>query len=102
MYFTQDHQLAIALIKNDYINYRLVSGLSAMGIDASIYYLRLHEQICKLMGLQPSEMMFDRYFRLMKQTVHIDLSSEEALQEVAEGLYKEVLNVGLGFELGML
>lgn len=49
-FVTPDKHIIISLIKDDLTNYRLVSGLEALGLDSDCYSLCLGETIFKLMG----------------------------------------------------
>ncbi|MCR6641619.1 MAG: hypothetical protein NVV82_22175 [Sporocytophaga sp.] len=87
-------KLIIALIKDDLINYRLVEGLSDMGIEASSYFLYLNRSILKLMGFKKKDRtdeLYEHYRLLAENVLDLNLSMSHApLNSLAERIYLEI------------
>lgn len=88
----QCQKLACELIKNDWLNHRLISGLTQLDVDASSYYLTLYECIFELMGLERSDELIERYFALLNVPRKVELSDKKALEGLALEVYNELLN----------
>lgn len=88
----QCQKLACELIKNDWLNHRLISGLTLLEVDASRYYLTLYECIFKLLGLERNDELIERYFALLNVPRKVELSDEKALEELAREMYNGLLN----------
>lgn len=88
----QCQKLACELIKNDWLNHRLISGLTLLDVDASSYYLTIYACVFVLMGLEQSDELIEQYFTLLNVPRKVDLADEKALQEVAKDVYEKLLN----------
>lgn len=86
-----DKPLLLSLIRDDLVNYKLVSQLQALGLDALDYYLDLSSTVFRLMGYpdsHQSDKVYEHYLRLAKQVRRIDLgTSRTALDALANELY---------------
>lgn len=85
-------KLIIALIADDLMNQKLIGGLQAMGVDASVYRLFLSTLIFKLMGYNSLERnmgLYDRYHALCERVNTLDISeSTVALKQLAGEVYE--------------
>jgi len=75
----KNKKLILSLIKDDLINYHLVTGLEALGFDASHYTLFLSETIFDLIGINADddieqEALYKLYLGLFKKVRKIDLT----------------------------
>ena len=92
---TQRKKLVIHLILNDLVNNKLVTGLQAMGIDASDYYLYLSNAVFELMGFGKEAHtveLYEFYSTLSLKALAIDLKGNacKALAPLAKEIYKEL------------
>lgn len=82
-----DKSLLCSLIKDDLINYKLVSQLQALGLDATDYFVSLSSTVFKLMGYvdsHESDRVYEGYLSMAKRVQRIDLGrSPEALEGLA-------------------
>jgi hypothetical protein len=87
--------LIISLIKDDLINTKLVTGLSAIGLNASDYHLHLSTTIFQLMGFKDDDFrdeVFQQYLQLTKKTEHLNISeSHNVLNDLALEIYNLLL-----------
>ncbi len=88
-------KLILSLIKDNLINTKLVSGLNALGMDASLYSLHLSETIFELMGFEDnkwSDLVFEHYLSMVEKVNEINFSqSHEELDVLASEIYKELM-----------
>ena len=84
-----------ALIKDNLINAKLVSGLNALGLNADDYLLHLPETIFTLMEFKTNlqrEILFDQYFLLSNKVEQIDIIKfPELLNELVSEIYDRLL-----------
>lgn len=90
-----DKKLLLLLIRDDLINFKLVSGLNKLGLDADIYHIYLGETVFNFMGFQEgdhSEMLYERiYLAHLKKVESVDFSSStEKLDELSLEIYQEL------------
>lgn len=87
-----DKPLLCSLIKDDLINYKLVSQLQALGLDAGEYFVSLSSTVFKLMGYtdsHESDQVYEQYLSMAKRVQRIDLGrSPEALEGLAAEMYR--------------
>jgi hypothetical protein len=86
----------ISLIRDSLVNYKLTTGLNALGLNADDYHVYLPDTIFKLMELENIEegdLVFEKVFLANAQKVkqiQFPASSEE-LNELSEGIYEQLL-----------
>lgn len=89
-------ELILALIRDNLINMKLVTGLNALGLIADDYYLNLGDTVFKLMGFEASEksdLIFEKVFMANSEKVsQIDFSRDEIMRLSME-IYRELLFV---------
>ena len=88
--------LIVALIKDDLVSNKLISGLNDLGLNASDYHLGLSEKILVLMGLDVDNYaVHDLYIKLTQECTFLDLSNiterDKHLNQLAMGIYTELL-----------
>jgi hypothetical protein len=91
-------ELILALIRDNLINMKLVSGLNALGLIADDYYLNLGDTVFKLMGFEASEksdLIFENVFMANSEKVsQIDFStSRDEIMRLSMEIYRELLFV---------
>jgi hypothetical protein len=84
--------LAISLIKDDMINYKLVSALQTLGLDSLDYFVHLSTTVFTLMGFDNSEQLSDDvyqiYLQKIKRVKKMDIKKSHAsLDALAEEIY---------------
>lgn len=89
-------KLIVSLIRDSLINFKLVSGLNAMGLNADDYHTYLGDTIFKLMKLENhahSDLIFEKVFLANAQRVrHIRFpASAEELEQLSEDIYEQLL-----------
>lgn len=88
---TREH--IISLIKDDLINYKLVSSLNDMGLDAHNYFLHLSETIFELMGFgkDTSDDIFESYMKYLKKVKRLNIKrSHVSLDALAKKIYEDL------------
>lgn len=86
----------ISLIRDSLVNYKLTTGLNALGLNADDYHVYLPDTIFKLMELENIEegdLVFEKVFLANAQKVkqiQFPASSEE-LNELSEDIYEQLL-----------
>lgn len=93
---TTDKTLILRLIRDSLINYKLVSGLNSIGLNADDYHVYLGDTIFQLMGLnqkKEGDLLFEKIYLGNAQKVrHISItSSTEDLDKLSEEIYEELL-----------
>jgi hypothetical protein len=93
---SENKDLILGLIRDNLINYQLVSGLNALGLNADHYNLYLDDTIFSLMGFEEdkySEMVYQKiYMGLAEKVKTIDFSiSREKLDALAFEIYSELM-----------
>jgi len=89
----KNKKLILSLIKDDLINYHLITGLEALGFDASHYTLFLSETIFDLIGINggddiEQEALYKLYLGLFKKVRKFDLTeNNEQLEDLALEVY---------------
>jgi hypothetical protein len=91
-------ELILALIRDNLINMKLVTGLNALGLIADDYYLNLGDTVFKLMGFEASEksdLIFEKVFMANSEKVsQIDFStSGDEIMRLSMEIYRELLFV---------
>jgi hypothetical protein len=91
-------ELILALIRDNLINMKLVTGLNGLGLIADDYYLNLGDTIFKLMGFEASEksdLIFEKVFMANSEKVsQIDFStSKDEIMRLSMEIYRELLFV---------
>lgn len=91
-----DPQFIIKLIRDCLINFKLVSGLNALGINADDYHLYLGDTIFELMGFTSkdnSDLIYENvFFANCEKIKHISFAlSTEELDVLSEAIYKELV-----------
>ncbi len=64
-----EKKLTISLIKDDMINYKLVSALQSLGLDSLDYFVHLSTTIFTLMGFDNSEQLSDDVYQIYLQKI---------------------------------
>lgn len=85
----------ITLIEDDVINYKLISTLSEIGIDASCYASCSAEVVRYLMRIDDvnTDDWYEKYYDLIKKGKQIDISSDRKYaNSVAVEIYKQLVN----------
>jgi len=89
----KNKKLILSLIKDDLINYHLITGLEALGFDASHYTLFLSETIFSLIGINgdddtEQEALYKLYLGLFKKVEKFDLTENSTqLENLALEVY---------------
>lgn len=91
-----DPKFIIKLIRDCLINFKLVSGLNALGINADDYHLYLGDTIFELMGFKSknnSDLIYENVFLANCEKVkHISFAmSTDELDALSEEIYKELM-----------
>jgi len=85
----------LLLINEDIKHNRLISGLSAMGLNAEKFRLQLSKAIFTLMGFAPekqNESLHKEYAALLSHVGDVDSLGDAAKREViAKGIYSALL-----------
>ena len=88
-------KIIVSLIKDDLINYKLVTGLNALGLNAQDYFQHLSETIFELMGFKDNSQtddVFEEYLEQLKKAQTIDISnSREELELLSQTIYANLL-----------
>jgi hypothetical protein len=92
----KEEQLIIKLIRDNLINFKLVSGLNILGLNAHDYHLYLGDTIFELMGFKESkdsDLIYENVFIANCEKVrHISFAmSTEELDLLSEEIYKELV-----------
>lgn len=88
--------LIISLIRDSLVNYKLTTGLNALGLNADDYHVYLPDTIFKLMELEHMEegdLIFEKVFLANAQKVkqiQFPASSEE-LTNLSKEIYEQLL-----------
>lgn len=88
--------LILSLIRDSLVNYKLTTGLNALGLNADDYHVYLPDTIFKLMELENVEegdLVFEKVFLANAQKVkqiQFPASSEE-LTTLSEEIYEQLL-----------
>lgn len=81
------HNLILSLIKDDLTNYRLITGLNALGLEAGRYYSNIGSAVFTLMGFGKAahnDDLHDLYFQYLHKARKIDVSQNpKALDKLA-------------------
>lgn len=93
----QKEELIVDLITKDLINCKLVHGLQLLGVDASIYYLYLSQQVFRLMGkdVEPEETqeaLHDFYTQqtLLVQQLPLHVTGDLPFRLLAQRIYEKL------------
>jgi hypothetical protein len=85
-------ELAISLIRDDLINFKLVCGLGNIGLNADDYLLHLSETVFKLMGLDSTDQLTENYLELAQPIKDIDIFDHPGtLEHLAADIYHKLL-----------
>ena len=88
--------LILSLIRDSLVNYKLTSGLNALGLNADDYHVFLPDTIFKLMELEKleeSDLIFEKVFLANAQQIksmQFPASAEE-LNGLSEDIYEQLL-----------
>jgi hypothetical protein len=88
--------LILSLIRDSLVNYKLTTGLNALGLNADDYHVFLPDTIFKLMELEnteDSDLIFEKVFLANAQKVkqiQFPAASEE-LRSLSEEIYEQLL-----------
>lgn len=87
--------LIISLIRDSLINFKLISGLNNLGLNADDYHTYLGDTIFKLMGLEghkQTDMLFEKvylanaekvkFISFATSTIELDVLSKEIYDEL--------------------
>lgn len=90
--------LIISLIRDSLINFKLISGLNNLGLNADDYHIYLGDTIFKLMGLEghkQSDILFEKVYLANAEKVrHISFAtSTQELDRLSNEIYEELLLV---------
>ncbi len=89
-----NQKLIVSLIKSDLINYKLVSGLNDLGLQAHDYLLYLSEFIFDLMEFpesEQSEQTFEQYLQRLQEVKDISIkNNHEPLDTLALDIYNDL------------
>jgi hypothetical protein len=96
MNITIEKDLILRLIRDSLINYKLVSGLNAMGLNADDYHIYLSDTVFKLMGLdkrKDGDLLFEKIYLGNAQKVRqiSIMYSTAALDQLSGEIYEELL-----------
>lgn len=88
--------LILSLIRDSLINFKLISGLNLLGLNADDYHIHLSDTIFKLMNLQnhkQGDLLFEKIYLANAQKVkHIRFpASTEELDAISNEIYEELL-----------
>lgn len=91
-----ERNIIILLIRDSLINFKLISGLNALGLNADDYHIYLGDTVFQLMGLkdrEQSDFIFEKVFVANSEKIkHISFSSStKELDKLSEEIYKELL-----------
>jgi len=90
-----DKAIIISLIKDHLINYKLVSNLSSIGLNADDYFLQLSHTIFTLMGLNQvpaSDRLFDKFMEYSRAAIDMDFSRKDrSLDELSNLIYERLI-----------
>jgi hypothetical protein len=91
-----DAQLVIKLIRGNLINFKLISGLNVLGLNADDYHIHFGDTIFELMGFKESkdsDLIYENVFIPNCEKVrHISFAmSTEELDALSEEIYKELV-----------
>lgn len=91
----KEKELLIRLIKDDLINYKLVSTLNELGLHADSYLLGLSDTIFNLMHFpndKSGDEVYEHYLKLTREVKHINIvQSPEQLHHLAHQIYAELI-----------
>jgi hypothetical protein len=92
----KEERLIIRLIRGSLINFKLVSGLNVLGLNADDYHLYLGDIIFELMGFNESsdsDLIYEKVFLANCEKVkHISFArSTEELDLLSEEIFKELM-----------
>lgn len=91
----REKELLIRLIKDDLVNYKLVSALNDLGLNAGGYFLDLSDTIFNLMHFpnnKKGDSVYEHYLKLTQQVKHINIiNSPDQLQQLAHQIYAELM-----------
>lgn len=96
MNIQNEKDLILSLIRDSLINYKLVSGLNAIGLNADNYHIYLSDTVFKLMGLnnrKEGDLLYEKIYLGNAQKVrHISIiTSTEAIDKLSHQIYEELL-----------
>lgn len=96
MNLTNNKKLILSLIKDDLMNMKLVSGLSALGLDADHYIPFLGDTIFHLMEFEEkeqSDLIYKTVYLVMAERVNeVDFKySKDKLDSLALDIYNELI-----------
>lgn len=93
----KEKELVIRLIKDDLINYKLVSTLNDLGLHADSYLLGLSDTIFNLLQFpidQSGDIAYEHYLKLTREVKHINIvHSPEQLHQLAHQIYAELITL---------
>ena len=88
--------LALSLIRDSLINFKLISGLNQLGLRADDYHVYLADTVFKLMGLENqeySDLLFEKiYLANAGKVKHMNFpASAEELKRLSEHIYEQLI-----------
>lgn len=90
----KNKELIISLIADDMVNYKLVSGLEQINLEAHYYFLKLSETIFELMRFQDDqagEDAFEYYMSRLYEAKNISVTYERTeINALALDIYTEL------------
>ena len=91
----KEQKIAIALIKDDLVNRKLLIGLRELGLQPSNYFLNLSETIFYILGFpddKASERVFEHYLELTKKVKSLNIAeSHIQLDNLTQEIYLELI-----------
>lgn len=87
---TKLKECIITLIEDDIVNFKLISSLSDLGIEAGCYESTSTSVIRYLMGQETenADLWYDRYYDLIRKGKRIDISTDRTtLHRMAQEIF---------------
>jgi hypothetical protein len=92
-----DRELVIAMIRDDLVNHRLLTGLYDLGLVTELYFLNMSQTVFDYMGISSkteNDRNYERYIQLKEEVMQFDLSEgREELNALAEKIYGELVTM---------
>jgi len=92
-----DRDLVIAMIRDDLVNHRLLTGLYNLGLVTELYFLNMSQTVFDYMGITSKKEYdhnYERYIQLKEEVMQYDLGEgREKLNALAEKIYGELVTM---------
>ena len=87
-------ELIIKLIKDDLINYKLITGLNEIGLEAEKYDVYLCDTVLELIGIEVDDhnvdLVHEYYNSLSAKSKSINMRPDHELKELAAEIYDKL------------